>query len=177
MALEDNRDDIKGKVFLLLDTDKAFEKYEASDSIKQISIKRIHNDEKEFQTLLKSTSNTEFYPPTVIEDTLMPDYFISTLKTFIESEDYGAKSSSLLKVLKNNHAGWPASLAFDLRGTQQRDMEELFDLPGFKVQFALKYAKVANNEELPAWMQEVNEFLFPTRKRARPVGRAAKVVD
>jgi len=44
MALDDHRDDIKGKVFLLLDTDKAFEKYDANDSIKQIQIKRIHND-------------------------------------------------------------------------------------------------------------------------------------
>ncbi len=70
MALEENRDDIKGRVFLLLDTDKAFEKYDASEGIDQIKIKRIHNDEHEYRTLLKATSNTEFYPPTVIEDTL-----------------------------------------------------------------------------------------------------------
>ncbi|WP_162231519.1 AAA family ATPase [Pseudomonas veronii] len=167
MALEDNRDDIKGRVFLLLDTEKAFEKYDANDSIKQIQIKRIHNDIAEGQTLLKSTSNTEYHPPTVIEDTLIPNDFLIALKSFEDDPDFGAYVSPLLLAINHDHDDWPAALAFDLRATEQRSMDELFSLPSFKVKFALKYTQVADILKAPPWMITLNEFLFPVAKKPR----------
>ncbi|MNR07814.1 hypothetical protein D3C85_1239440 [compost metagenome] len=168
MALEENRDDIKGRVFLLLDTDKAFEKYDASEGIEQIKIKRIHNDENEYKTLLKATSNTEFYPPTVIEDTLTPSDFILTLESFEEDKEYGESVSSILKFVSSENDELPAALAFDLTGTQQRNMEDLFNMPGFKVKFALRYSELANALDPPTWMSEVEAFLFSRKRRARP---------
>lgn len=168
MALEENRDDIKGRVFLLLDTDKAFEKYDASEGIDQIKIKRIHNDESEYKTLLKATSNTEFYPPTVIEDTLPPSDFILTLESFEDDEEYGETIAPLLKFLSSKNNKLPASLAFDLTGSQQRSMEELFNMPGFKVKFALRYSNLADVLDTPEWMSEVAAFLFSSKRRARP---------
>lgn len=167
MALEENRDDIKGKVFLLLDTDKAFEKYDASEGIEQIKIKRIHNDEHKLETLLKSTSNTEFYPPTVIEDTLNPNDFMLALKCFEEHPSYGEQVSSLLQFISFAESDLPASLAFDFTGTQQRSVEELFNMPGFKVNFALKYAEVASRETIPSWMSEIDSYLFAPKRKSR----------
>jgi hypothetical protein len=167
MALDDNRDDIKGKVFLLLDTDKAFEKYDASDSIKQIQIKRIHNDIDESRTMLKSTNNTEYHPPTVIEDTLIPNDFITTLRSFESDPEFGVYVVPLLEAINHDHEDWPAALAFDLRTTEQRSMEELFNLPRFKVKFALKYTEIADVLETPPWMIELTDFLFPIVRRPR----------
>ena len=167
MALDDHRDDIKGKVFLLLDTDKAFEKYDASESIKQIQIKRIHNDIDESRTMLKSTSNTEYHPPTVIEDTLIPSDFITTLRSFESDPDFGDYVGPILEAINHAHEDWPAALAFDLRTTEQRSMEELFNLPRFKVKFALKYAEIANELNIPSWMNELTDFLFPIIRKTR----------
>ncbi|MEJ5908331.1 AAA family ATPase [Pseudomonas kermanshahensis] len=169
MALEENRDDIKGKVFLLLDTDKAFEKYDASEGIEQIKIKRIHNDEYKLETLLKSTSNTEYHPPTVIEDTLIPNDFMLALRFFEEHPSYGVHVSSVLEFISFEDGGIPASLAFDLKGTQQRSIENLFNMPGFKVNFALKYTEVANRETIPSWMSEIDGYLFAPKRKSRQV--------
>ncbi|WP_416421966.1 AAA family ATPase [Pseudomonas sp. App30] len=167
MALEENRDDINGKVFLLLDTDKAFEKYDASEGIEQIRIKRIHNDEHQRKTILKPTSNTEFYPPTVIEDTLRPSDFLLTLQQFEEHPKYGESVSSILEFLSFTDDSLPASLAFDLTGTQQRSVEELFNMAGFKVNFALKYAEHANHQIIPSWMSEIVNYLFTPKRKSR----------
>lgn len=167
MALDDHRDDIKGKVFLLLDTDKAFEKYDANDSIKQIQIKRIHNDLTETRTMLKSTSNVEYHPPTVIEDTLTPNDFIATLRSFENDPEFKSYVGPLLEAINHDHEDWPAALAFDLRATEQRNMEELFNLPRFKVKFALRYTAIANKSDTPPWMNELTEFLFPIIRKIR----------
>ncbi|RON98923.1 hypothetical protein BK674_15860 [Pseudomonas moraviensis] len=169
MALDDHREDIKGKVFLLLDTDKAFEKYDANDAIKQVRIKRIHNDIDESKTLLKSTNNTEYHPPTVIEDTLIPRDFISTLRSFENDPEFAEFVGPLLEAINHEHEDWPAALAFDLRTTEQRNMEELFNLPRFKVKFALKYTEIADVLDIPEWMTELNDFLFPTIRKVRNV--------
>lgn len=169
MALDDHREDIKGKVFLLLDTDKAFEKYDANDSISQIRIKRIHNDIDESKTMLKSTSNTEYHPPTVIEDTLIPKDFISTLRSFERDPVFGDFVTPLLEAINHEHEDLPAALAFDLRTTEQRNMEELFNLPKFKVKFALKYTEIADVMDIPPWMTELTDFLFPTVRKARNI--------
>lgn len=167
MALDDHRDDIKGKVFLLLDTDKAFEKYDANDSIKPIQIKRIHNDTAVNRTILKSTNNTEYHPPTVIEDTLIPNDFIATLRSFESDPDFAEYVEPLLEAINHDHEDWPAALAFDLRATEQRSMEQLFNLPKFKVKFALKYTETADVLNTPLWMNDVTDFLFPTAKKVR----------
>ncbi|MEE4621845.1 AAA family ATPase [Pseudomonas alliivorans] len=167
MALEENKDDIKGRVILLLDTDKAFERYEANDSIEQIKIRRIHNDNIEYKTVLKTTTNNEYYPPTVIEDTLIPEHFVSALETFAQHKQYGELVSALLDAIGDYDLFWPAALSFDLTGTQQKIQEDLFKLPGFKVQFALAYASIAEVLDQPSWMSDVEKFLYPAKRRIR----------
>lgn len=174
MALEDNRDGIKGSVYLILDTDKAFEKYEANDSMTQIKIRRIHNDTNEYSTLLKTTSNTEYHPPTVIEDTLKPNTFIQALQSFSDDEQYGELVKKILPNMSNENENWPAALAYNLRGTDQKVMDQLFNMPKFKIKFALKYTQLANDLDRPSWMEEIRLFLFPPRKRITRTSRPAK---
>ncbi|WP_312722946.1 hypothetical protein [Stutzerimonas kunmingensis] len=119
------------------------------------------------KTILKSTSNTEYHPPTVMEDTLIPNDFTTTLRSFESDPDFGDYVGPLLDAINHDHEDWPAALAFDLRTTEQRSMEELFNLPGFKVKFALKYTEIADVSNIPLWMNELTDFLFPVIRKSR----------
>lgn len=117
--------------------------------------------------MLKSTNNTEYHPPTVIEDTLIPSDFITALRSFESDPDFADYVGPLLEAINHDHEDWPAALAFDLRTTEQRSMEELFSLPRFKVKFALKYAEIADVLNTPSWMNELTDFLFPIIRKTR----------
>lgn len=170
MALEDNRDDIQGKAFLIVDTDKNFEKFESRDSLSQIKIKRLQNSEKEFKTQLLSTSNTEYHPPTVIEDTLNAEHFLNALLSFSGDKTYGSMIKEFKGPLAIEDNSWPSTLALNLRASDARVLEKLFKEDGFKIKFALKYTSIADPHNPPDWIKEVREFLFTKPPRKLPSG-------
>ncbi|WWL45748.1 hypothetical protein V5O39_11285 [Pseudomonas parakoreensis] len=63
MALDSDRDDIEGRVLFLLDTDKSFEKFDGSDGIDNLRIRRLLNSSSEMRTTLVHTTNSVFFPP------------------------------------------------------------------------------------------------------------------
>lgn len=171
LALEDSRTDVKGRVFFLIDTDKKFESFLGKDSIEGIQIRRLKNNETTFRTDLLKTSDSEFSPATVIEDTLNSITFTMCLASFAGDPKY----SELLKEIqfpdKPSEKDWPSSLALDLTGSGRRLLEQLFDLPGFKVNFALQYCKLDGGKARPAWIEEIASFLrvpHTKRRSSRP---------
>jgi predicted ATP-dependent endonuclease of OLD family len=75
LALSEERDNIIGKVFMLLDTDRMYEKYNPEGELNSIRINRLSNCLDTKITILKKTSDTAFYPPTEIEDSLIGEFF------------------------------------------------------------------------------------------------------
>ncbi|MDH4870518.1 AAA family ATPase [Pseudomonas sp. BN515] len=159
LALSDAKDDISGRVFLLLDTDKKYERFDSKDSIKEILIKRIKNNEETQRTELIDTNNNDFHPATVIEDTLIPRYFLQTLKSFQGDEIYGPEIIKIIGGLSSQDENMPPSFSLNLRRLELKIIDDLFSMAGFKVKFALKYIELSNPNERPAWMQGIVDFL------------------
>ena len=166
LALEDVRTEIKGRVFFLLDTDKKFESFPGKDSIGGIHIRRIKNNETTCQTDLLKTSDNDSFPATVVEDTLNPTTFIKALLSFAEDEQYSAALKKVRLPTIPADEKWPSGLALNLAFTDRRQLEQLFEMSGFKVKFALRYCQLSDPSEKPAWINEVEQFLkLPEIKR------------
>lgn len=165
LALEDARDDIKGKVFCLIDTDKKFESFDGKDSLAGIQIRRIKNDEDSFRTALLKTSDNNASPPTVIEDTLSPTSFISAIDSFRSHKLYGELIAQLPEKLTSENNEWPSGFALNLNFTDRRAMEHLFEADGFKVKFALRYTELDDPSKKPEWIREIEAFLATTKAK------------
>lgn len=175
LALEDARDDIKGRVFCLLDTDKRFESFDGKDSLNGIQIRRIKNDEDSFRTALLKTSDNNASPSTIIEDTLNPSSFISAIDSFRSNKYYDKLVSQLPNKLTSENNKWPSGLALNLNFTDRKAMEHLFEADGFKVKFALKYTEIDDSSEKPEWIREIEAFLATTKtKPPKPSNRPQK---
>ncbi|PZP24171.1 AAA family ATPase [Pseudomonas kuykendallii] len=175
LALEDARDDIKGRVFCLLDTDKRFESFDGKDSLNGIQIRRIKNDEDSFRTALLKTSDNNASPSTIIEDTLNPSSFISAIDSFRSNKYYDKLVSQLPNKLTSENNKWPSGLALNLNFTDRKAMEHLFEADGFKVKFALKYTEIDDSSEKPEWIREIEAFLATTKtKPPKPSSRPQK---
>ncbi|HEQ3613148.1 TPA: AAA family ATPase [Vibrio cholerae] len=160
LALEEERNDIKGKIYFLLDTDKKFEKFTCKESIKSIVIKRLKNNTKENKTTLLKTSDNDYYPPTEIEDVLDSKAFLETIKIFINENEQPILSKKFFTITHNDYdINSPSGLAFDLKDSEKAALESLFNKPMIKTKFAKEYCQHYTNEEYPEWLSEIVNFL------------------
>ncbi|HHI4957634.1 TPA: TOPRIM nucleotidyl transferase/hydrolase domain-containing protein, partial [Vibrio parahaemolyticus] len=159
LALDEERSDIKGKMFFILDTDKKFEKYDSKSSIKSVKIKRLKNDLSSKDTKLLLTSHDDFYPPTEIEDVLMSEPFFETLKTRLELYDDYDKLKNIFSDNKNYSKSYPSGIAFDLRESEKEELDCFFNEVGEKINFANNYCKISDSDDKPIWINEIVEFM------------------
>jgi len=167
MALENDRDDIAGRVLFLLDTDKDFEKFDSSDGISNLRIRRLLNSTVESKTTLVQTTSSTFFPPTEIEDCLDAEAFLTTLLSFEDDEAVQELMDELTETPTVRNSILPSGLALNLRDTDKLVLERIFDLPGFKIRFALAYSSHALIENLPEWIGEIKTFLYPPKPKVR----------
>jgi hypothetical protein len=158
LALEEEKEDICGKIFLLLDTDKAFEKYSAKESIKQIKIRRLQASTTHDKIQLLTTSDNNYYPPTTIEDALDSDIFLNTL-SFFHDNGYSKELKNLMTDISVVKPNSPSGIAFDLRESQKTEIEKFFSTPGVKVKFAQKYCTLSESI-IPAWVDDISDFFM-----------------
>lgn len=168
LALEDARDDVKGKVFCLIDTDKKFDAFDGKESLNGIRIRRLKNNEDSYCTELLKTSDNNASPPTVIEDTLNVESYIRAIEYFQQNPAYGDIISKLSKPLSSENNDWPSSLSLNLSFTDRKLIDQLFNLDGFKVKFAIRYTELDDPSNKPAWIREIESFLFPSHVPTRP---------
>lgn len=171
LALEDARSDVKGRVFCLVDTDKRFESFDGKDSIEGIRIRRLKNCEDKLCAELLKTSDNNAYPPTVIEDALEVRAFVDALHSFSGHAKYGELVDKVLPSLASRNNDWPASLALGLGFEDRKNLEQLFDLEGFKVKFALRYVELNVEPKKPQWVGEIEEFLLAPKPKINKVKR------
>lgn len=158
LAIEEDRQEIKGKIFCLLDTDKSYEKYTPKSSIKKIDIKRLHNCTEKNETTLKKTSDNNFFPPTEIEDCLDPKIFIDTFSYFSDILD-NPSLKELAKKIKIHIPSAPSGISFNLGHIEQKELENFFDIKGMKTMFSKKYCELDLNNNTPIWINEIKQFL------------------
>lgn len=169
MALDSDRDDIEGRVLFLLDTDKSFEKFEGSDAIDNLRIRRLLNSSTEMKTTLVHTTNSVFFPPTEIEDSLDAVSFLDTLAVFEKDELYREIFAELSEPLTVTDFNLPSGLALNLRSSDKLILEQLFDKDGFKIKFALAYVESSEPSRCPDWITDIKQFLYPPKPRVKRV--------
>ncbi|MDO7896614.1 AAA family ATPase [Pseudomonas citrulli] len=175
LALEDSRDDVRGKVFCLIDTDKKFESFDGKEFLAGIQIRRLKNNEDSCRTELLKTSDNNASPSTVIEDTLNARSFISAIESFKSHEIYGPLIARLSIPLSSENDEWPSSLSLNLNFTDRKAMEQLFETEGFKVKFALRYVELDTLSKKPEWVTAIETFLLPPKPKAvKTVRRVAR---
>lgn len=157
LALKDRRPAIKGKVFCLLDTDLAYDKFDSLDSIPQIRIRRLLLCENYIDVDLLKTTDNKVSPPTEIEDALDGLFFYETLYRLHAK---GEKRFSFVKDAKTLSSNVAAGI-LDLTTSQKLIIKEYFNELGNKNIFCDEYVDVLyETDEIhtPNWLQEVVNF-------------------
>jgi hypothetical protein len=159
LALGDERNSIKGRVFLLLDTDRRYESHSPEFNANQIQIRRLQNCINDKKTRLKLTSDNDYYPPTEIEDSLVGEVFFECLSYF-SNNGYSDILTPLLNSIEVKYRDSASGLALDLTDSQKVILSEFFDLDGVKIKFALKYKELDKDIKTPEWIEEIIDFLI-----------------
>lgn len=152
---EDFKRDMKGKVYLLSDTDAEIVTYETISSEK-LMCKRLINHNSSISSQLVEMSSTKVSPATEIEHCLNGEVFIETLRSFEGSYTY---ISPLLegKKAEGNESSY---LSLNLTPKDNVLFEKFFNEDGMKFNFANAYLRNPKLQELPmpAWISEINHF-------------------
>lgn len=175
MALDNDRDCIQGKVYFIIDTDKKYSSFEAPDSIKNVRMRRLLNNPRTGRTELVIPSSDMLYPPTEIEDCLLPDIFIATLQSFQEehAELYSQFSEPPSVLVESEASG----LALNMRDTDKHVLEQIFSTPKFKVMFASRYVELSGDASSPGWVSEISDYLGSAKKIRRKIPTRRSVRD
>lgn len=158
---DDLKKDIKGKVFLLSDTDRELLSYQVNN-IDKIKSKRIINDQQTLKTLLVDIHSVIVSPPTEIENCLNGFIFSETIKTF--DTDF-----PFLKGLidgKDFDNDLQSHFSMNLRPNEVQLLDEFFNAPGVKYEFAKRYIEqddwwnntIGRPTPPPAWLEEVKAY-------------------
>ncbi|EJJ5235186.1 hypothetical protein NJB47_003446, partial [Salmonella enterica] len=157
LALKYRRPAIKGKVFCLLDTDLAFDKFESTDSIPQIRIRRLLLREDYTDVDLLKTTDNRVSPPTEIEDALDGIFFHETIyRLYLNGENRFSFIEDVETLSSNVAAG-----ILDLTTSQKQIIKKYFDEPGKKNIFCDEYINVLyESDEIhtPTWLSNIIDF-------------------
>ena len=155
IAIEELKDSVKGKVYMLTDTDAQLLEYETKEGLeKRIICRRIVN-EGDITRLVKITANPKS-PKTDIEDALNGRLFHQVLVTFKPTNE---ELSFLDEQEREETSSYSA---LDLRPREYEKMDQFFskEKGKNKVLFANKYVKMMQTGEykIPEWIKEIKQF-------------------
>jgi predicted ATP-dependent endonuclease of OLD family len=158
---DDLRKDINGKIYLLSDTDREITTYHVNQ-IDKIKCKRLINTLKNNSTILVDIHSNKVSPPTEIEDCLNGFSFSKALESFKSDYEY---INDLLhgKDFDNDAISF---FSINLTVSEQKQLEEFFDIDGIKYEFAKRYIQFdefwktekGRNNVVPNWIEEIRGF-------------------
>lgn len=150
---EEFKDEIKGKIYMLTDTDEQLVEFDTKDDISNLVCKRLVNNNNS-TLLVKLTSNPKS-PKTEIEDILNGKKVYETLISFKES--YSDKLTFLednLELTENT-----AFKELDLSPSKYLKLTEFYDHQNVKFEFAKKYIELAEDTDIePSAITKIKEF-------------------
>lgn len=158
---DDLKKDIKGKVFLLSDTDSEILTYHVNN-IEKIKAKRIVNDQNTLNTLLVDIHSVKVSPPTEIENCLNGYIFSETIKTFIPDHPYLEE----LITGKNFDNDLISYFSMNLRPNEVQILDNFFNAQGVKYEFAKRYIDtddfwnntIGRPTPAPAWLDDIKAY-------------------
>ena len=155
IAIEELKDSVKGKVYMLTDTDAQLLEYDTKEGLeKRIICRRIVN-EGEITHLVKITANPKS-PKTDIEDALNGRLFHKVLLSFQADNE----ELSFLDVQEREETS--SYSALDLRPREYEKMDQFFskNKGKNKVLFANEYVKMMEEGtyKIPEWIKEIRQF-------------------
>lgn len=157
LAYSDLKNDIKGRVFLLIDTDDAFVDFETKETYPALRCKRIVNDDSAQKTILVN-NHANPKKKTDIEDVLNGKIFEKVLRQFRGGND----ELSFLDDYEEGKQEIPSSYAMDLRGSEYKRLDAFFSKESNinKVLFAEAYVKELANATylVPNWIDDIKNF-------------------
>ena len=155
IAIEDLKDSVKGKVFMLTDTDAQLLEFDTNKGPEtRIICRRIVN-EGDITRLVKITANPKS-PKTEIEDALNSRLFHQVLVTFKPTNE---ELSFLDEQEREETSSYSA---LDLRPKEYEKMDQFFskEKGKNKVLFANEYVKTmqAGKYKIPEWIEEIKKY-------------------
>lgn len=159
-SYDELKKEIKGKVFLLSDTDAELVSYE-TPSMTHIVCKRIVNSQS--NTKLVDISSNPVSPATEIEDCLNPKVFIDVLKGFSQSHESLVHLIPLgTEQIDESHSSF---YAMDLRPKAKAELDDFFDMEGIKYSFSKRYREISQNGEFkrPEWIDLIEKFFVSNK--------------
>ncbi|WP_092999410.1 hypothetical protein [Thiohalomonas denitrificans] len=158
LPLDEDRKDIRGKIFCLIDTDAQLLSFEAKDRDGLIA-RRLLNAGGQCR-LLKVADQT-VSPPTEIEDSLEANTFVQVISE-LEEKLLGSDDLTLNLMQGYIDKKKPSYFAFDWRQSDRETLKRLLDTNDgdAKLDFANSYVRnaKANGAPTPLWVNEIRKF-------------------
>lgn len=154
---EELKNDLKGKIFLLSDTDENFINYPVTNYTKLKCLRLVNIKNDKTTSLIKIQSNP-LSPATEVEDTLNGKAFFKTLSQYKDKYPY------FLNFLDNyeidditEHC---SAFSLDLRSSEWDLIEEFFDSDNNKYDFSVSYCEELDKSSyvIPNWVEEIREY-------------------
>lgn len=158
VSYEDFKNDVKGKVILLMDTDVSLVEFETkNNNHKNLKCFRLVNDDKSQKTKLVDVHQLPKTPKTEIEDVLCGATFFKALKLFSKDNDVSDFINSVDESKIDSNAVY---YSLDLSPRKQKKLSEVFKKQDFKFAFAEKYISIIDESDVePSWISELKEII------------------
>lgn len=152
-AYEDFKAEIKGKIFLLTDTDESLVSFPVKndDQHKNLRCKRLSNSEANYITHLVKIDDPKMTASTVIEDVLDGSIFKFTLEKF--KIDHELQFIDNAEFYEQYCSAW----CFLLAPHNKKEIKSFFAKENIKYEFAKKYVEIASqiSNKDPEWIKEL----------------------
>ncbi len=155
LHIRDLKGEVKGKVFLLIDTDAKFHDFETSSN-NDLRFKRVVNDEKTEDAVLVDNQNNP-KQKTDIEDALNGKAFNAVLNQF--KEEYPQLLDFVDDVEKDEKSSFYA-MDLGLGSSKYKKLDTFFNEPKVKGRFARAYVEEIQKGgyKVPNWIEEIRKF-------------------
>lgn len=159
---EDLKNELKGKVFLLSDTDSNLVSYAVKDNLPHLRCNRIVLKNPK-QCLNVAIDSSLVSPTTVIEDVLDGDTYCRTLKTF--SQNY--EDLNFINDMDATDITNVSAHVFDLKESQKQIIHNFFQSENTKFEFAQKYIEMlqSNTGNVPTWIKDIKDWFYPRAEK------------
>lgn len=153
LPIKNKENEIKGKIFCLIDTDQEIHKPYISSGYNNLQIRRLSNKNTNRQTFLLNLNNSDT-STTDIEQSLNPKIFIKTIKEL----DNDSRFDKLAYLSEEGNTNF-------IKNFKNLDLEEYFkENDGEnKIAFAKEYIHFLSKEKepeklIPSWIKEIKDF-------------------
>lgn len=165
IAFEDFKQEMRGKVFLLCDTDATLDmnttnlRHDAQHP--KLKYRRLIVNEGSENAELVMINSSIAANSSVLEDVLNAETFLKVLE---QMEDGNPELEELIdehkRVQLTENTYYPSALCLRLSIPEKRKLKEFFGKNNnhMKVEFALNYIKKADNKEEIPWINEIRRF-------------------